>query len=217
MGTKVFRAKYTLVLKALVILYAAPWLFSIPNALIGRSGGDWKLFWLLAGSVWAVSGILHMRCLLVSRVTLGAAVTVEAPLLKPAEIESGSTVQIYGDLVRFKGRDVSTQYLANGRELVRMLEEHARHGRIHLVYEQHDHRGASWTTAKNLAFLMAFALYMLIVVALRLRPLNLVGLATDAFLLGWAALLPVLLAVRLASWVRARLHHKQEFFRENET
>jgi hypothetical protein len=211
MEQRVFKPRYTIVLWAFVLLYAAPWLFSLPNAAFGKSSADWKLFWLLSGTVWILAGLLHMRGVLLKKIILDKEITVEMYLQEPASQSFRHAVRIRGDLALFRGQAVQMQYLSNAAQLMQAFVSRAGAGRMDLVYEEGAGRGGAWTKEKNLLCLIVFALYMMAMLALRLRPLRLVGPATDAFLFGWALMLPVLLAVKVVNVVRDRTR-----IRENE-
>ena len=73
-----------------------------------------------------------------------------------------------------------------------------------------ERRRGGWSAKKNLACLIVFALYITAMFALRLRPLHLICPATDAFLLGWAALLPVLLAIKIIKATKGRRRWEKE-------
>jgi hypothetical protein len=210
MASSVFKPRYTPLVYALVVLYAAPWLYSLPNAVVGRSTADWRLFWLLAGTVWALAGLLHMKGALVKRIAFGRELTIEMTLQRPYSVSASEPVRIYGETVLFSGHVVLTRYLANAGDLFAHITSRADKGRLNLVYEERGRKDAGWSVEKNLLVLVAFALYMMGMLALRLRPVRLIGPATDALLLGLAILLPVLLAVKLFRLVRERALRSEE-------
>lgn len=205
METVVFKPRYAPLVYVFIVLYSAPWLFSVPNALLGTSIADWKIFWLLAGTVWALAGLLHMKSMLVKKITIHNEVSVEMVLQRPFSHCTADTVRIYGDTVVFSGHIVPTRYLSNAEDLLHQINALADRGKLNLLYEEHGRNDAGWSVEKNLFFLIGFSLYMMAMLALRLRPFLLIGPATDAFLLGWAFLLPILLGIKLFRWVRERL------------
>ena len=205
METAVFKPRYTLLVYILFMLYSAPWLFSVPNALFGNSVADWKIFWLLAGTVWALAGLLHMQSALIKRIALHKDVIVEMALQRPIIHSNADPIFVYGDTISFSGHIVPMRYISNAAELLHQINSLADRGRLDLTYEEHGRNDAGWSVEKNLFVLIGFSLYMMAMLTLRFRPFQLIGPATDAFLLGWAFLLPVLLGVKLVRWVRGRM------------
>lgn len=210
METAVFKPKYTPLVFVLIVLYAAPWLYSLPHAIYSRSSADWKIFWLLAGTVWVLAGLLHMKSALVKRISFSREISIEMMLQRPFDINSSDAVRIYGETMVFSGHIVMTRYLANAADLLRLVASRADKGRLNLVYEEHGRRDAGWSVEKNLLFLIVFSLYMMAMLFIRLRPFHLIGLATDALLFGWAILLPVLLAVKLFRLIREKAVRREE-------
>lgn len=205
METTVFKPKYTLLVYVLFVLYSAPWLFSVPNALFGGSIADWKIFWLMAGTVWALAGLLHMQSALVRRITFNKDITIEMVLQRPFIHLYDGLTHISGDIIVFSGHIIPTRYLSNADKLLHQIKTLADCEKLNLTYEEHGRKDAGWSVEKNLFFLIGFSLYMMAMLALRVRPFLLIGPATDAFLLGWAIMLPVLLGVKLVRWVRERM------------
>lgn len=209
MEPRTFKPKYATFVWALVVLYAAPWLFSLPNAFLGRSGLDWKLFWLLSGTVWAIAGLLHLKGVFLKKITFTREIEIEMILQKPVSQSSTGTVRIYGDTVVFKEQIVLVQYLANAKELMQILTERSNKGKLTLAYEEHGLNDVGWSVEKNLFFLIGFAVYIVVMFALHMRPMHIVGFATDTLLFGWALLLSVLLIMKLAKWVKERMRRTE--------
>jgi hypothetical protein len=205
-----FKPRYTRVLWVLILLYAGPWLFSLPNAVFGNSPADWKLFWLLSGTVWMLAGLLHMRSVLLKRIVFEKEICIEMFLQERTRQGYRHPVRIRGDLAHFKGQAVQMRYFANTAELMQVFVSLAAEGRLEMVYEPDGRKGAEWTREKNLLCLIVFALYMMVMLALRLQPLHLVGLATDAFLFGWAMMLPVLMVIKVIRITKERARLREQ-------
>jgi hypothetical protein len=171
---------------------------------------DWKLFWLFSGTVWLLAGLLHMRSVLLKRIVFERDISVEMCLQEGSRQSYRHTVRIRGDIALFMGQAVQMRYFANASQLMQILVSLAAEGRLEMIYEQDGGKAAEWTKGKNLLCLIVFAVYMMAMLALRVRPLHLIGLATDAFLLGWAMMLPVLLGIKIFRTIRERARLREQ-------
>jgi uncharacterized membrane protein len=206
----IFKPKYSPLLWVLMLVYSAPFLFSIPNAAIGASGLDWKLFWLSSGTVWLLAGLIQMKAALLKRIVFEKQIIIEMYLQEETVQTYREPVHIFGDVAAFRGQRVHLRYLANAAELMQIFVSFAGMGKMDLVYEEGSWKAGGWSTEKNLGCLIVFAVYMMAMLYLRVDPLELIGPATDAFLLGWAAMLPVLGAVKLVQVLRDRSRWEKE-------
>ena len=215
----VFRPKYSVLTWALLAMYTAPWLVAVCFAATGSYYVlDWRIFWLFSSTVWLCAGLLHLKTALLRRVILdGGDVTVEMALQKPVTQQAEDPVLVVADVVLFERQAVYLRYLANGSELMQLLVEAAGQGNLNLIYEERDDR-PPWTVEKTLLCLIVFAVYMMAALKLKIRPFDLIGPATDAMLLGWAAMLPVLLIVKITQVIKVRLRNEayEDYEREPE-
>lgn len=207
---KIFKPKYNLLLWVLMLVYSAPFLFGVANAAVGASGLDWKLFWLLSGTVWMLAGLMQMKAALLKRIVFEKQIVIEMVLQKEAVQSYSEPVHIFGDVAAFRAQRVQLRYLANAGDLMQIFVSFAGMGKMDLVYEDGGWRAGGWSTERNLACLIVFSLYMMAMLYLRADPLALIGPATDAFLLGWAAMLPVLIVVKLMQVLRERGRWEKE-------
>jgi hypothetical protein len=210
MKPKIFKPRYAPVLWAVLLMYAGPWLVGMLHAALSRSTDDWKLFWALSGTLWMLAGLLQMREALLKRIVFAETIVVEMYLRRSAEQSYASPVHIVGDAAVFRTQRVQLRYMANAAELMQEFVTLAGMEKMDLVYEENGRKTGDWSTEKNLACLIAFALYMMAMTGLRLHPLKLIGPATDAMLLGWAVMLPVLLVWKVVRLFRERLRMEKE-------
>lgn len=204
MQPKTFRPRYSLLTWSLLCLYAAPFVLGASNAFAGWTGRDWKLFLLLSGAAWLGAGLLHLRGALLKRIRFSDTITVEMWLQRPARQAATLGVRAFGSLVRFEGRDVYLQYLANAGELMHLFVMYAGRGELNLVYDREQEKAPGWTAGRSLVCLAAFVLYMALALCLGFRPFRLIGPATDALLPVLVAFGAVLVGVSLFKKARGK-------------
>jgi hypothetical protein len=209
MQPKTFKPRYSLLTWSLLLFYCAPWLLGVANALAGWTGGDLRLFTLLAGAAWFVAGLLHLKGALLRRILFSKTIIVEMYLQRPAAQAASLGVHVFGNLVRFECRDVHLQYLANAGELMHLFVFYAGRNEMNLVYDSVEEKAPGWTVGKSLLCLAAFAVYMAACLLLGFRPVALVGPATDALLPALLVGAAAGLIIRVAYTLKARVKKRE--------